>query len=134
MRFLNIISWPFLRGRFMSEVWTTFDENIYYPIGFDDDSEALTASHIINHELVHVKQYKDLGKLGFLLWYFILPLPFFFSGRWWLERKAYLVDLNYYMSIGYTKEYSVNMIVKEIDRFYVRPWPKTLMKKWFMEV
>lgn len=133
MRFLNVITWPFLRGKFLNDIWTTWGKDIYYPCDFSDDSMASKAIYAIAHEKVHVKQFEYLGKLGFLIWYFLLPLPFFFSGRWWLEKDAYLIDLSYYMSLGYTKENAVNMIVDHLSGFYFRPWPKYLMKEWFMK-
>ena len=86
------------------------------------------------HELIHVKQYKELGKLGFLIWYFILPLPVLFSGRWWLEREAYLIDLDYYMSKGYTKKAASKILADGIYKKYLWPYPKSLMQKYFENI
>ena len=98
----------------------TIKNTIYYPEGLDPFQYPV----VIEHELVHVKQWERLGSLGFLLLYFILPLPLLFSGRWFLEREAYLKDIE-------AGELSANHVTYLLWSEYFFSWPKPLMRRWF---
>ena len=101
------------------ERWFTFGTTIYYPIYANPDNQK-----VIDHELVHVAQFSRYGKFLFLLFYFILPLPIFFSGRWFLERAAFMIDIKNGMSV----ENAVRILADQ----YATPWPRRLMTKWFL--
>jgi hypothetical protein len=82
--------------------------------------------HIREHELIHVRQQCGFGLYWSALLYFLLPLPVLFSGRWFVEREAYLVDI---VAGAKTVEQAVDILW----RSYGYPWPKLLMRKWFDE-
>lgn len=84
--------------------------------GFDFD--------LLSHELVHARQFRSWWAPWVLpLLATILPLPIIFSGRWFIEREAYLDDL----SRGTAIEAAVNKLWRE----YAWPWPRSLMRSWF---
>jgi len=63
-----------------------------------------------------------LMKMFWLVW--LLPLPVLFSGRWFIERAAYLDGI-----IKYGDD--VEKCVNTLWDGYLWPWPKPLMRKWF---
>jgi hypothetical protein len=105
------------------DTWMTLGNRIYYPISVEDpmDKKYYDVRH---HEYIHFVQFSRYGYLGVLIIYFIFPLPILFSGRWFIERKAYLWDL------CFTK-ITINEVVNTLWKFYLFPWPKFLMKRWF---
>lgn len=115
MRFLKAIGC----GKLVKDRFVTLNTTVYYPDGQPPEKHP----EVIEHETVHIQQYERLGIVFFLLLYFVFPLPFFFSGRWWLEREAYLVELRCGAQI--------DDIVDELWSGYLWPWPKFLMRKWF---
>ena len=58
---------PFVPKTFMSHFWTTIGETVYVPTRCDDDPDWGTAEwcqrkhRIIDHELVHVSQFRKFG-------------------------------------------------------------------------
>jgi hypothetical protein len=116
----------FFYPAFMTSMWTTIGNKIYYPTSV---KSPLSARHfsIIKHEVVHVKQFKKYGIPFFLFLYLFCPLPLFFSYfRWKFEREAYFhADIK--------NEKDIDRIVNILSKYYLRPWPKTWMRKWFIE-
>lgn len=112
--------------KFMTHYWTTFWGVIYYPTSV---RRPMASEHryIAQHELVHLHQQRDLGgKILTILLYLIFPLPIFFSGRWFVERDAFLLDIkNGYRTVAES--------VDELHFNYIRPWPRSWMAKWFRE-
>jgi len=115
---------------FMRFFWTTYrlpfqkQATIACPAGIED---PLDDKHdkVIAHEMVHVKQLEPwYGPFLMLFLYFLFPLPVFFSGRWFVEREAYLVDIkNGRVGLGSAVD------ILWLAYFYC--WPKSLMRKWF---
>lgn len=108
-------------GRFVAGRYFTVRRTIYYP----DLFPPARCPETVEHEMVHVDQWERLGFLPFLCLYFLVPLPVLFSGRWFIEREAYLVELKYGVP--------VDRIVEELWTGYTWPWPKALMRRWFQE-
>ena len=130
MRFVGF----FLGKNFMEHFWSTFrlpfqkKAIIVYPdsndlSGYEEIPEW--AMGILNHELIHVKDMSTgwgLFKMFWLLW--LLPLPTIFSGRWYIERYAYLNDIK----VG---RKTVESAADTLWSGYWWCWPKSLMRKWF---
>ena len=113
--------WP----AFMTNVWTTIGNKIYYPKTVKSPL-AIKNYPIIRHEVVHVKQFKKYGVGPFLFLYLLCPLPFLFSYfRWKFEREAY-----FYANIK--NERDIDRIVDVLGKYYLYPWPKKWMRKWFI--
>jgi hypothetical protein len=123
MRFLGI----FLGKRFLTDFWTTYRlpggrPRICYPLGVKD---PMSRWPVIAHELVHVRQFAPAhGPLAMLLLSTLFPLPAFFSGRWYIERRAYLRDV----LAGHR---TIDEAVDTLWRGYGWCWPKPLMRRWF---
>jgi len=110
--------------------WATYrfpfcKTTVAYP---DTVIDPMDPKHIpvVEHELDH--HYRWFNKMGgpvatFFV-YFLVPFPIIFSGRWFFERTAYLIQINKY---GYSIEWAVNTLWKS----YIFPWPKPLMRWWF---
>lgn len=95
---------------------------IGYPVGIDPMLPQW--AQIRAHELVHARQQRGFGLLGCFLLYFFLPLPVFFSGRWFIEREAYLVDLR-------AGTRTIDQVVDTLWSQYFFPWPRSWMRDWF---
>lgn len=106
------------------------------------DFDIMQAVHILGlkmwrHEAVHVAQFSTwYGPYVYPLLATILPLPMFFSGRWFIERDAFLSDIR--STIGDRPHtdlctYVVNEYVEHLHQSYLRPWPRPLMRKWFQK-
>lgn len=94
--------------------YMTLADAVYYPTG------ALPPDWLtLDHEMVHAKQYRLLGVAGFLIMYFLIP-----TGRWRLEREAYLENIKY-SSPG--PEEVVNILRKKYFIFVPKKW----MLDWF---
>lgn len=103
--------------------WMTIGNTIYYPDVYDLETAKLFTD-LIDHEKVHIEQYKKYTVPGFLFLYVLVPLPIFFAYfRWRFEREAYMVQLR----LGV----EVEEIVKSLSSGYGYPWPKFLMRSWF---
>jgi hypothetical protein len=118
-------------GFFLKDFMTGFWTTLRFPFGKPTIYTPINARgpeyhyKIIWHELKHVDQFAPwYGPLIMLIGYTIAPLPIFFSGRWLIERTAYLRDIN---SGRMTAEQCVDILW----RSYFMPWPKSLMLKWF---
>jgi len=132
-RFMRFVGF-FLGRSFMEDFWTTYrlpfqkKGTITYP-----DSNDLSKYEEIpkwmwptlEHELIHIEDMKSgwgLFKMFWLVW--LLPLPIIFSGRWFIERHAYLHNI---LNHGRSIEKSVDVLWSG----YGWAWPKCLMRKWF---
>lgn len=127
-------SWPMVvlgwivGDDFMTRWWTTYrlpfqrKVRITYPaLIVIPELHADT----IRHEYVHADQFlKWWGPWLIPLLYVLIPLPTFLSGRWWIERGAYLVDIR---AKCLTVEESVQILWKD----YGWCWPRRWMRTWF---
>lgn len=80
---------------------------------------------ILRHERFHVRQFAPwYGPWVIVILQFILPLPVFLSGRWFIERHAYLDEIRHGELL---RESAVRILWEQ----YGWPWPRCLMKRWF---
>lgn len=111
-------------GRFIGDnFWVTIGDTIYYPATIKDPTYPQYRV-VREHEAMHVAQFKKYGVLLMALMYIAFPLPILFSGRWFIERNPYLHDIK-------SGAVTINEAVSMLARFYLYPWPKTLMRRWF---
>lgn len=111
----------------MINFWTTYrlpfkKPVITYP---NDINNPMLYPHILEHEIIHVEDMRSpwgLFKSFCLVW--LLPLPIFFSGRWFIERKAYLHNIK-------NHNYEIEWVVDTLWNSYGWCWPKFLMRRWF---
>jgi hypothetical protein len=121
MRFISLF-YP----AFMTNLWTTIGNKIYYP-NTERSPLAIKNYAIIKHELIHVKQFKKYGVPLYLFLYLLCPLPFLFSYfRWKFEREAYL-------HANIQTEEDIDKVVNLLNKYYLYPWPKKWMRAWFIE-
>ena len=103
---------------------TTIGDTVYYPDHIKFDVNSKYFQQLLDHELVHVKQYEKYGVLGFLLLYALIPFPVLFSYfRWKFEREAYMIDIK-------NGRLTIEEVVDILWYGYVIPWPKPCMRKW----
>jgi len=125
MRLIGLI----LGRKFRESFWTTYRlpfqklSTITYTAKSGDPMQYKST---LSHELIHVKLLdKWYGPLLGGLLVSLVPLPVLFSGRWYIERYAYLDGiLNY--------NYDIDGVVNLLWNGYGWPWPKPLMKRWFL--
>ncbi len=118
----------FLGKSFITNFWTTYrlpfqkQVTVTYPPSVCDPHQH---PGIVQHEMVHVRQFERFGApVVMILLAGLLPLPVFFSGRWLIERRAYLDDIR----VGrITLERAVDVLWSH----YGFAWPKTMMRRWF---
>lgn len=111
------------RAWFLRHAWTTIGRTIYAPVWVDVAGPIGAYREIIEHELVHVAQWRRWWIL-FPLSYLLLPLPIGMAWcRWRWEREAYLVQIR----AGAT----VDAVVDTLWRRYGWPWPRAWMRRWF---
>lgn len=115
--------------RFMS-FWTTWRmpwqsrARIGYPPG---THKPESRTDILSHELVHVAQFEPWwGPFVIFALVTVFPLPMYFSGRWFVERRAYLKDIQ----LGRHSPESAAWI---LWARYGKPWPRLWMVRWFRE-
>lgn len=110
----------------LDSVWMTYRfpfraAVVTYPVGTSSPSRSPT----LKHEEHHVKQLGTwYGPLWLLLLATLLPLPVFFSGRWFIERRAYLGDIN-------RGQLTADRAADILWSRYGMCWPKALMRRWF---
>jgi hypothetical protein len=115
----------------MEYMWTTVGNTIYYPDHVENPEKSWHQA-TIEHELVHVAQYKKYSVPLFLFLYLFFPMPIFFSYfRWKFEREAYLVSAQFLRAYGDPDYQIVDTLVNSLWNFYAWPWPKSWMRKWF---
>lgn len=113
--------------KFMTDYWTTYrvfgsKPTISYSVG---ETNPMGRMDMLEHELIHVEDMRSTwGLIKTAALYFAVPLPILFSGRWFVERKAYLHDIK----AGHD---SVDSAIESLWRGYIYPWPRRLMRKWF---
>lgn len=120
---MHCLGWvlrPLLGNTFMTSWWTTLGSTIYYPITVQDPAQH----HLVEHESVHAWQFRRWGWCAMVALTLLVPLPVLFSGRWFVERRAYLVDI---LGGHCTIEGAVNMLWQS----YAWPWPRPWMRRWF---
>lgn len=124
-KLMSLIGWFF--PAFMTYFWTTYrlpfgKPTITYPTSVSD---PMKSQSVLEHELVHCKDMRSgwgLFKMFWLVW--LLPMPIIFSGRWFIERHAYLHNI---LNHGYELERAVSILWNG----YGWAWPKPLMRRWF---
>lgn len=124
MKVLGVLLRAIGNRRFMQEYWTTLGATIYYP-----SSVVEPYAHwlILEHELVHVRQWRDWGIL-FSISYVLLPLPIGLAWfRWRWEREAYLVQLR----AAHDPHSTADAIARRLFADYGWPWPRPWMRRWF---
>lgn len=119
----------FLGSPFLTDFWTTIrfpwgPATIYFPtklVAPNPDRDAA----VLEHELVHVAQQRSAwGLFRSTMLYFFLPLPWGLSGRWWIERPAFLLDIQ-------AGRRTVDRAVDLLWNAYLWPWPRRWMRRWF---
>lgn len=113
--------------------WTTIGKTIYYP---DQIVDPHLFPDIIEHEKVHVAQYKKLSVPVFLFLYCLVPLPVGLAYfRWRFEREAYLVQFKYLLAENpqYDIDFEVEQVVRSLWFNYLFAWPRGWMKSWFLK-
>lgn len=117
----------FVTPGFMKNFFTTvrlpFQKQpvIYFPV----NRNPMDYLDVSEHELIHADQQRTswgLLKSFWLLWLF--PLPIIFSGRWFIERHAFLLDIK-------AGRLTIEAAVYLLWRFYGLAWPPFLMRRWF---
>jgi len=89
-------------------------------------------SGTLKHELVHCHQQSSWwGVTMTSLLVTVLPLPVFYSGRWWVERYAFLKDIERDKASGKYGKYTPEIAAQILHESYGRPWPVKKMIKWF---
>lgn len=122
-----------LFGRFsdawLTRWWTTFwvpgdsVPTIWYPTSMTF-REALAHQGTIEHELIHCEQQSTLLGWALTVLAQVFPLPVLFSGRWFVERPAYLYDIE-------QKRRTIDESVEILWHAYGWAWPRPLMRRWF---
>lgn len=114
-----------------SRDWTTFRwpwqdvVHVYYPKWLVDDPFDARWEPYRVHEFVHAEELKTWwGPWKYLLFSWLLPLPIFFSGRWFIERRAYLKNL-------LRHDFQVEDVVNVLWYGYGWCWPRSWMRQWF---
>lgn len=134
MRFIGRIAKPFSPS-FMQTYWTTLFTIVYAPSSFDINDEKSYHLHrtTLKHEAVHVADFKKYH-IWFILTY-LFPPTLFAYGRFYWERKAYLLELNDLIeNHKYTTFYArLDQISNSLGGSnYFWAWPKSKIKKWFL--
>src|SRR5690606_9052076 len=94
-------------------------------ITYPDKISAPAESPTLPHELVHARQFATWwGPWLLPLLAALLPLPTLLSGRWFIERHAYLQDIR-------AGRRTVEAAVQTLWRDYGWCWPRSLMRRWF---
>lgn len=119
-----------LGERFMTIYWTTYrlpfgKGIIAYPSNANDPMDKRWKD-VIDHELIHIEQQRSAwGLFKSFLFYFLIPLPILFSGRWFIEREPYSkVDIARGRK---TPQSAANQLWSD----YGKPWPRKWMADWF---
>lgn len=113
--------------KFMTQFWTTYRlpfcrARICYPVRI---LQPFNDIGTIDHELIHVKQLAPWwGPLWMAALAAVVPLPLIFSGRWYIERRAYLADI-------LAGRRTIDDAVHILWSGYGLAWPKKLMRQWF---
>ncbi len=116
---------------FFSPVWNDFWTTYRLPFGktritySPDTKDPMEREDMLEHELFHVPQFKPFwGPWFWIPMATIAPLPIVFSGRWFLERHAFLNDIR-------KGRKTVDRAVRTLWISYMLAWPPPLMRWWF---
>jgi hypothetical protein len=94
-------------------------------ITYPDDVKDPENQPQVPHELIHATTLEQWwGPFLIPLFAILLPLPIVFSGRWFIERRAYLEDIKSGVE-------TVDSAVYNLWNYYLMCWPTSLMRKWF---
>ena len=114
-----------INQKFMTVYWTTIGNTVYFPTTVKNPSHP-RYDGVRSHELMHVDQYEKYGVVLMAIAYLFFPLPFFLSGRWWIERRPYLEDIR-------AGRKTVDRAVNSLWSGYGWPYPRSWMRAWFVE-
>ena len=123
MRLISV----FLGDSFRARFWTTWRLPMqrYVRIGYPTTVQhPEMRSEMCRHELVHARDFARWWGPWWMLACLVFPVPVLFSGRWFLERHAYLGDIK-------AGTRTIDDVVYGLWRGYGWPWPKFLMRRWF---
>lgn len=88
----------------------------------------------VDHEIGHVKQIDGAWWRPLVagVWYFLLPLPFVYSGRWWAERVPYAYNLRQWVHVRHLdREEVLDEVVGSLTTNYALAWPPWEMRAYF---
>lgn len=104
---------------------------IWYPEGAEitllcyiEVHDLASRGTVLTHELTHADDQRTLAGLVWTVLCQVFPLPVFFSGRWFVERYAFLGDIR-------RGRHTVESAVYTLHKHYGRPWPRQWMREWF---
>lgn len=113
--------------KFMTDFFTTYrlpfqkQGTIAYPDGLD----PMDYMDVLEHELIHIKQQRTAwGLIKSALFVSIIPLPIIFSGRWFLEKYPYFLDIRKGLL-------TIDQVTDLLWGSYGWAWPKPLMRRYF---
>lgn len=117
------------RDGFIERFWTTLRlpfcaPRVYVPTYAWSTITSSRHSDIIRHELVHVRDFAPWYGPFLMALLFVFPLPVLFSGRWFIERHAYLGDI-------LAGEVTAAEAAEMLWEYYLWPWPRPWMQRWF---
>lgn len=122
MRLIGVFS-----PRFLSDWWTTWrwpfgQPTIYYPTRVANPARF---PDTLEHEGIHVRQQEPWwGPYWTLFLATVIPAPIIWSGRWFIERPAYLHDIR-------RGRLTIEQSIDILWRSYGWCWPRPLMRVWF---
>lgn len=106
-----VYRWPWER-----EVRVTHPDNV--------DPRSPDRARVRRHEFHHVQDFWPWwGPWVCIALAVLFPLPFLFSGRWFLERRAYRDGID----LGFI---TVDEVVNSLWSRYGWAWPKPWMRRW----
>jgi hypothetical protein len=126
-RLMRAIGW--FSEDFMKVWWTSYrvpfgPPTITYP---SDTKDPYAFPQVLKHERIHCEQFRPwYAPLWMLLLETLIPLPIFWSGRWYVERKAYLRDI-------LAGVCCVEEAVQTLWYSYGYVYPKPLMRRYFQK-
>ena len=124
MRLIGVFSPGFLSDWWTTWRWPFGQPTIYYPTRVANPARF---PDTLEHEGVHVKQQEPwFGPWITILFVLRFPLPIFFSGRWFIERGPYLLDIR-------RGRRTIGQVIDAMWNDYLWPWPKPLMRRWFIK-
>lgn len=122
MRFVKLFLWGFDR------FWTTYRlpwqkvPTICYP---KDVVRPMGHVSTLKHEQYHAEQFRPWwGPWFWIPMATIVPLPFLISGRWWLEREAYVISIK----LG---TFTINEASDALWFDYAWAIPRWWSRRWF---
>lgn len=115
---------------FMRYSWTAYrfpferHVTVVHPDGIDPSETRFEGA--VEHEMYHARYIETAWGLvkAYVLSFF--PLPIIFSGRWFLEREAYLINIK-------RGDYTIDEVVRLLWENYGYCWPRFLMRGWYLK-